>query len=194
MRYIGVFITFFVASGCARLSGVATIYPHSEVDLPTFCFHRENFRSQQPKRSQDSNPIPIRRFIVYEYAKINDEKIQWKTFNELPPADAKTWVKWIKQRPTRGPRKVVWYVLYLPDPILQPLSAFSCITYRTLPTGYRERAPALPLVPERLYYASLESMSGDKNGVFFIIRADASGKPIKLEYRAEDQIHVISGE
>lgn len=193
MRYVTVLIILLGISGCADLSGRATIYPHSEVDLPTFCLYRESLRSQNPERSQNSEPIPIRRLVVSQYVKANDERIEWKTWHEPRPSGwGEAWQEWLDRRPTRGLKKTVWFVQYLPDPLYQPLKPFSCITYGKAPPGYRERAPALPLTPETLYYVSLSSIEGHQGDMWFIIRTDTSGVPVKLESFVEDTIQVIT--
>ena len=159
-----VLMVLLVTSGCARLSERALIHPHAAVSLPTFCFYRESLRSKIPKRHHHSKPIAIERLEVYRY-KPYDEQFEWGDQWFLP----------IEQE--------AWVAQYLPDPILEPLNPFSCITYGKLPPGYREKAPALPLVPERFYLVYLRSKPGvTPTPLSFIIRLGPSGEPIKLEY------------
>ena len=64
-----------------------------------------------------------------------------------------------------------------------PAKPFSCITYGKVPPGYKEKAAALPLIPERLYSALILDIGrGAPNSwVYFIIRSDSTGNPIKIE-------------
>ena len=63
-------------------------------------------------------------------------------------------------------------------------SPVSCLTYGEVPPGYQEIVKAVPLEPEQLYVIGLDGDDGtDADGVYFIIRLDASGTPERLEYR-----------
>ena len=53
-----------------------------------------------------------------------------------------------------------------------------------MPPGYQEEVKAVPLEPEQFYSFGMDSGDGtDADGVYFIIRLDASGTPERLKYR-----------
>ena len=166
MRFIAGFIICLgclVTSGCQILRH-AIIHPHSEVMTPTFCLYRGS-----------SNPSPIQQITVY----------------------------------TRGPGNPVWIVEYAPGPPQQPfrrsccitvpkhiliqpeytfsqktVRPFCCITYGKVPPGYREKIMALPLIPETPYVAIIEDLdTGVRGDVYFVIRSDSIGRPVRLEHR-----------
>ena len=89
------------------------------------------------------------------------------------------------------PKEEVWVIHYVPDPLYEDLKPVSCVTYGKLPPGYKEKAPAPPLIAERRYSVRLRSIqdhgawSGNYNyrGVIdFDIRVDANGQSARLEY------------
>lgn len=147
MRCVLVLMALLFTSGCSQIVARSIVHPHSSVAAPTFCLYSESFRSEEPKRSHDSEPLPIERLEVY-----------------------------------RG-NKEAWVIHYLPDPLYKELKPFSCITYGKLPPGYREKAPASPLIPERDYHVRLRSLRDEYGGsIGFNIRLDSNGQPAKLEY------------
>ena len=157
-------IGLLITSGCARISSRAIIHPHSEVTLPTFCLHSESSSNPIPK------PLPIRRLEVHRSKISNDELIELGPDLELGKVYSRTKVN------------EAWIIEYLPDPLYRSLTPFCCITYGKLPPGYREKGPALPLIPEKVYMGVIRSLKGDHLASFaFIIRLDSSGKPVKLE-------------
>ena len=97
-----------------------------------------------------------------------------------PAPIEKIWVYSYKD----GPQKNMWILEYVPAPSQPSVRPFSCITYGKVPPGYREKAAALPLLPERFYQVRIERWD---NGVVsaelsFIIRLGPSGAPVKLQY------------
>lgn len=80
--------------------------------------------------------------------------------------------------------KEVWVLEYAPQPdeqFVRALRAYSCITYGEVPSGYKQKAPALPLIPERSYSVSLKGKDYLRDSLNFVIRLGPSGEPIKLE-------------
>lgn len=145
-----------LTSGCARMDALCILHPHSSVTSPTFCYYRESWRGNTPsnwERSQNSEPRAIARLEVF-----------------LIHGD------WVME-------EEAWVIHYLPDPLYKELQPYSCITYGQLPPGYREKAPASPLIPERHYGVRIESLKGHYEGgyISFYIRLDANGQPAKLE-------------
>ncbi len=63
-----------------------------------------------------------------------------------------------------------------------------------MPEGYIKGIPAQPLIPERVYTVRLQPKGGmPMSWVYFIIRADAQGRPTHLEYRTQNgDVYVIS--
>ena len=92
-------------------------------------------------------------------------------------------------------RETVWELKYAPEVSGIPSRPLSCITYGKPPPGYKETAPAPPLTPDISYYAWLWD-NGHAAEVYFIIRSDASGRAIKLEYKYpygyDRRVHVIT--
>ena len=80
--------------------------------------------------------------------------------------------------------QVAWEIEYVGDDQAHPLTRpLSCITYGKVPPGYIETIPAQPLVPERFYVVLVHPKGGMPNlSVYFIIRADAQGRPTQLEH------------
>ena len=77
--------------------------------------------------------------------------------------------------------KAVWDLEYAPQPEEQFVRAYSCITYGEVPPGYKQKAPALPLIPERSYGVWLEGKDYVRDSRNFVIRLGPSGEAIKLE-------------
>ena len=177
-----VIVVFLIGVGCLILSGCvksmhATPHPHSDIEAPTFCLY-EGWATKQ-----DAKPEPIYRLRVMRVNKINDERIDWDTLKVLY-AQVRPWSD-----------QDTWDIEYAPDGKSDPPEKpFACITYGKVPPGYIEHIPAQSLIPERLYDVLIEPKGiTPKSGVRFIIRADSTGKPIKLEYDfARNQIHVIT--
>ena len=154
MRCVLVLTTLLLITGCARTDGRGIVHPHSSVTAPTFCFYSELYRDEEPERSRNSEPRAIGRLEVF----LADEDLN-------VTAEA-------------------WIIHYQPDPLYEELKPYSCITYGQLPPGYREKAPAPPLIPERHYQVRIESLKGHYEGgyISFDIRLDSNGQPAKLEY------------
>ena len=156
MRCVLVLTALLAATGCARTAARAILHPHSSVTSPTFCYYRESWRGnkrEEPERSQKSEPRAIERLEVYLIHGDNARKEE------------------------------AWVIHFLPDPLYTELKPYSCITYGKLPPGYREKAPASPLIPERHYSVRLEPHGSAYTGFLeFYIRLDANGQPAKLEY------------
>ena len=85
----------------------------------------------------------------------------------------------------RGEFKPVWFIEYDPDPAQPYVRPLACITYGKLPPGYKEKVPAVPLTPERLYYVGIRKPRdfASPAEVSFTLRSDPSGEPVRLEYR-----------
>ncbi len=50
-----------------------------------------------------------------------------------------------------------------------------------------ETTPALPLTPERLHYVAIEREDATTDAmIFFIIRLDPTGRPVKIEYTSSN--------
>ena len=158
MRCVFALTVLLVASGCANHTVTrATVHPHSAVTAPTFCAYSESDSDEQPKRSRQSEPRAIARLEVI-----------LKREQERPELD-----------------EAVWVMHYRPDSLYDEFKPYSCITYGKLPPGYRERAPAVPLIPERSYRVHLVPRRGWSNSLVFNIRTDTNGKPVRLEYSNE---------
>ena len=155
MRCVFALTVLLVASGCANhMVTRATVHPHSAVTAPTFCVYNESHGDEQPKRSRQSKPRAIARLEVI--------------------------LKRVQERPELD--EAVWVIHYRPDSLYDEFKPYSCITYGKLPPGYRERAPAVPLIPERSYRVYLVPRRGWSNSLVFNIRTDTNGKPVRLEY------------
>ena len=159
-----------VTTGCSRHIERALIHPNSAVDPPTFCFYRENVHTKMPKRHHRSTPIAIERIEVW--CKLYDDRFEWGS-----EQDKKSY---------KLPAKEAWIAQYLPDPLLAPTEPFDllpCIVYGKLPPGYREKAPAIPLTPEKLYLVNLRAKNQEyMDSLRFIIRLGPNGEPVRLEY------------
>ena len=154
-------IVCLVSSGCVIIAGTPTIHPHSDIMVPTFCLHI------------GSEPREITRLRVRRGDKVNDERIEW-----LESGDTWLW---------DGADQEAWSLEYVPDASDPPANTYSCITYGKAPPGYKEKAPALPLTPERLYYVAIEREDATADAmIFFIIRLDPMGRPVKIEYTSSN--------
>ena len=176
MRVIVVFfigVGCFFYSGCTPTSMHGLAHPYSDIEAPTFCLYKGW------ATKQDAKPHAIDSILIYRAGKINDERFDWKT--EIPYSDQDT-----------------WEMAYDPDGKSKPAEKpFSCLTYGQVPPGYIETIPAQPLISERVYTVRLRRKEGGPmSWVYFIIRADAQGHPIQLEYSNSpsnlDRIHVIT--
>ena len=162
LRCLVALIGLLVTNGCVIMAGTPSIHPHSEIAVPTFCLHRG-----------ESEPRAITRIAVIRDDKVNNERIEWRE-------SGNTWL-W------EGRDQVAWILEYAPDPSAPPANTYSCITYGEAPPGYKEQSPALPLTPERLYRVAIETEDATTDaGLYFIIRLDPMGRPVKLEYTAQD--------
>ena len=160
LRCLVALIGLLITSGCVIVAGIPSIHPHSEIMTPTFCLHYGN-----------SEPVPITRITVIRAEKVNDKPIEW--VESGPPAWYGLW---------RGGDQLAWFLEYTPDGSDPPANSYSCITYGKVLPGYKEKTPALPLTSERLYRVEVETEDAQTGaGLFFIIRLDPMGRPVKLE-------------
>ena len=161
LRCLVVLIGLLVASGCVIGAGEPSLHPHSEIMAPTFCLH-----------SGKSEPRSITGIAVERGEQVNDERIEW--IESGPPVWYGLW---------EGRDQVAWVLEYTPDGSDPPVNTYACITYGKAPPGYKEITPALPLTPERLYRVRIVTKDGRAYAkVYFIIRLDSMGRPVKLEY------------
>ena len=77
-----------------------------------------------------------------------------------------------------------WFIDYKPESSAHKGRPVTTIKYATVPPGYKETHPALPLIPEKVYVAYVWGLSYHfpSYGIRFVIRSDDSGTPVKLEY------------
>ena len=158
-------IGLLVTSGCITKAGDPSLHPISEIMAPTFCLH-----------GGKSEPLPITRIAVERGDKVNDERIEWQRIEwhgSGPPVWQGLW---------EGSDQLVWSLEYAPDGSDPPANTFSCITHGKVPPGYKEESPALPLTPERLYRVTIDREGAHAVTMYFIIRLDPMGRPVKLEY------------
>ncbi|MDE0184813.1 MAG: hypothetical protein OXP71_05085 [Candidatus Poribacteria bacterium] len=142
-------------------SGVYGLHPALEtpVTTPVFCVYKHN--SDYKDTTSDTDDLDrIRRIEV----QLNT----W--YSELPPGRSKDVIDWL--------------IEYEPESSAHTASPVTAIEYGTAPPGYKEKHPALPLIPEKVYIAYVWGMSyySPSRPIRFVIRADESGKPVKLEY------------
>ena len=162
LRCLGALISLLVTSGCVIGAGIPSIHPHSEIMAPTFCLH-----------GGKSEPLPITRIAVERGEKVNDERIEWR---ESGTPWRGVW---------KGRDQAAWILEYAPDDSDPPANTYACITYGKAPPGYKEKSPALPLTPERLYRVTIKTEDTPAHAeMYFIIRLDSVGRPVKLEYIA----------
>ncbi len=144
----------WVCPGCTPPLGYVTIDWGSVVMQPTFCMYRDPYFQER---------LSIGSIEVQKARGFSGEKKGWK--------DSQT----------------VWQLKYKSsDNFITKLlmSPVSCLTYGEVPPGYQEEVRAVPLQPEQLYVVGLDGYDGtDADGLYFIIRLDASGTPDRLEYR-----------
>ncbi len=117
-----------------------------------------------------SEPAPIKEIRVYQYQEVLEGQFK------LP--------------------LLVWVLEYAPDSSQKRSKPFSCITYGKVLPGYKEKAPALPLTPERRYYVTLwRSGASQPTEMDFRIRLSPRGIPVKLEYHPPGVrgVQVITG-
>lgn len=177
-----VMICVFISVGCLFLSGCIQAmhgytHPHSKITAPTFCLYYGSWKDDHPP------PVAIYQIRVFRAVKVNDERFEWGQWKVYSPMRV-------------GEDQMAWSMDYEGDnqDVTRP---FSCLTYGEVPPGYNETTPAVPLIPERLYTVLLLSKHGTlRNSMYFIIRADSTGRPTQLEHTTEpnrlDQIHVIT--
>jgi hypothetical protein len=151
---VSLLISCFFVAGCVPALGYVTIDWGSSVMQPTFCMYRDPYFQER---------LSIGSITVLKKLSASDEKKRWKDF------------------------QMVWELKYKSsDNFMRRLltSPVSCLTYGEVPPGYQEIVKAVPLEPEQLYIVGLDGDDGtDADGVYFIIRLDASGTPERLEYR-----------
>ena len=81
-----------------------------------------------------------------------------------------------------------WESKYAPPNTENPVRPFSCITYGRAPPGYKENGPAPPLSVDKWHEIVIYKTAAVdiyKSSLLFIIRADSSGRPMRLEYGYE---------
>ena len=160
LRCLVALISLLITSGCVIVAGIPSIHPHSEIMTPTFCLHYGN-----------SEPRAITGIAVERGEKVNDERIEWIGSDE----------PWIAM--WEGRDQVPWILEYAPDGSDPPANTYACITYGKALPGYKEKSPALSLTPERLYRVMIQTEDGRAHAtMYFIIRLDSVGRPVKLEY------------
>ena len=160
LRCLVVLIGLLITSGCVIGAGTPSIHPHSEIVAPTFCLH-----------GGKSEPLPITRITVVRAEKVNDEPIEW---SESATPWRGLW---------KGADQEAWVLEYAPDGSDPLANTYACITYGKALPGYKEKSPALPLTPERLYSVAIQTEdTPDRAEIYFIIRLDSVGRPVKLEY------------
>ena len=124
-------------------------------------------------------PVTTPVFCVYKHKGADEEldHIRWITvslstaYSELPPG--------------RSEDVIDWFIEYKPESSAHTAaSPVTAIEYGTVPPGYVEKHPALPLIPEKVYdvYARGLSYHFPAEGIRFVIRSDENGTPVKLEY------------
>jgi len=200
--FIGISCLF--SSGCEsklKLHGFA--HPHSDVTTPTFCLH------EGEAHDKNAPPVPIYRIsVLRDKQKRGNQRLEWRNWGLWRDGRRGYPVAWeieygdpvAEARLNRYTDQVAWVMEYAPDPQAQPSPRpFSCITYGKVPPGYIEKIPAVPLIPERLYFVLLEPQEViARGGVYFIIRLDLAGHPTQLEYTIKptrlDQIREITQE
>ena len=160
LRCLVALIGLLVTSGCVIMAGTPSIHPHSEIMAPTFCLH-----------GGKSEPLPITEIAVIRGDKVNDERIEWR---ESGNPWRGLW---------EGGDQTAWVLEYTPDGSDPPVNTYACITYGKALPGYKEKSPALPLTPERLYSVAIQTEDTPHPAeMYFIIRLDSVGRPVKLEY------------
>ncbi len=161
LRCLVALVGLLITSGCVIMAGDPSMHPHSKIMTPTFCLHDGN-----------SEPLPITGITVIRAEKVNNERIEW--VESGPPAWYGLW---------RGGDQLAWVLEYAPDGSDPPPNTYACITYGKALPGYKEKTPALPLTPERLYRVEIEREDATSYvKMYFIIRLDLIGRPVKLEY------------
>ena len=172
-------VVFFICVGSPFMGGCTKLmyglpHPHSELTAPTFCLY-------DAWADKYASPVPIYRVRVTRVNPVNDQPIAWKAFSP---------------RRISGIDQVAWEIEYAPDDKSKPFHPFSCLTYGKAPKGYVEHIAAQPLIPERLYRVQiLPKGITPMSWVYFVIRADSTGRPIQLEYKCgpdRDHIYVIT--
>lgn len=92
----------------------------------------------------------------------------------------------------RDEGEMVWWIEYkaadtfMNRPLRrQPSPAVSCLAYKQVPWGYKQKVKPRPLEPEQLYMAEIWGLDDNAwfpEHLYFIIRLDATGIPDQLEY------------
>ena len=146
-------------NGCAGTMGVSPsagtiiIHPLSEITTPTICQY-----SRHIFRDPGDEPLPIMRLQVGD----------WELVYAPEHFD----------RPA-------WESKYAPPSTEIPVRPFSCITYGRAPPGYKENGPAPPLSVDKWHEVVIYKTAAVdiyRSSRRFIIRADSSGRPMRLEY------------
>ncbi len=160
LRCFVVLIGLLITCGCVIMAGIPSIHPHSQIMTPTFCLH-----------GGKSVPLPITRIMVERGEKVNDEPIEWSE-------SATPWRGLWKRADQEA-----WVLEYAPDGSDPPPNTYACITYGKALPGYKEKIPALPLTPERIYNVTIKTEDTlEYAELYFIIRLDSVSRPVKLEY------------
>ena len=102
----------------------------------------------------------------------------------------------VYQVPTESQEKIkeLWFLEYVSGSERKHTQLpFSCITYGKTPPGYKQKAPALPLIPEEVYDVRLTSTHAGVATGRFSLHSDSPGSPLKLEYESnQSNIQVIT--
>ena len=171
---LSIFISVFFGHGCSYAPGKISIDSRSALMQPKFCYH---FRPITGR-------LDIERIVVSKPQPSSEAKGRWEL-------DSLWWID--SQRVWELEYKASDFLLfYYANCIFgwRPKPPVSCLTYGEVPPGYEEKVKALPLEPEQLYIVKIEEYGSprDSEDLKFIIRADETGIPERLEYRSPDYI------
>lgn len=162
-----------VCVGCTPKFVVVAVHVDSEstVMQPTFCAYQGRY---------------FRERLDIESIKV------WKALSSPKnnKRQALSWQQGLGWQRDEG--EMVWWIKYkVADTFMnrplrrQPPPAVSCLAYRQVPLGYKQKVKPIPLEPEQLYVAEiwgLDDTAWLPERLHFIIRLDASGIPDRLEY------------
>ena len=102
----------------------------------------------------------------------------------------------VYQLPTEPQEKIkeLWFLEYVSSSERKHAQLpFSCITYGKAPPGYKQKASALPLIPEKVYDVRLRSTHTGVATVRFSLHSDSTGLPLRLEYESDmSNVQVIT--
>ena len=162
-----------VCVGCTPkfVSVAAHVDSESAVMQPTFCAYQGRY---------------LRERLDIESIKV------WKALSsrENKKRQALSWQQGLGWQRYEG--EMVWWIEYKAADTLvnrplgrQPPPAVSCLAYRQVPWGYKQKVKPKSLEPEQLYVAEIWGLDDNAwlpERLYFIIRLDATGIPDRLEY------------